>query len=527
MAAATGLTSCGSESTIPGNANTGSPTSGATTTGDSSSTGQATTSAGGTSGIGQATGTGTMTGATGGMSTGTGGATGSGGAGGGGPGSCPPAAHLSQKVAVRPEAAAHDSVNRFFDSTDPFIKNTVLANIEKYRKSDATVKVITADGKPAVGYKVTALLANPDFKWGASPPRSAVGAESATPPELEKLWGEMFNYSIPQYTTKWSNIERVPGTYDYTPADTLLGMMTRNGVLMEQHFVVGYHPDWLVTLASDADRAKAQEAFGLDVLNKYHDKIQYWQVFNEDYKTHIPLAHVYVDQTAFFKKVSTMYPNLKLGVNDCYEFAEAGGLPPPATVKAMWPGIHFLGVHSHKPRRLWASPQQIYQTYNSYIDSGVFLHITEFGIIREENGDASFQGTAKTGTWTDVTLADYFVQTMATCFSHPAVEAYNHFGVGPDVNRYTGNNLFLEGGAFSLSYHAIRSLLIDKFRTLAEGMTDASGQLKYRGLQGEYEATVVTPTGTTAKGRFYLKPGPGQEFTLRVTDGDQQLCLPQ
>jgi len=448
------------------------------------------------------------------------------GTGGGGPGTCTPAVPLSQKTAIRPQTQFDDAVNSFFNSTDPFIKNTVLPNIDKYRKSDATVKVITADGKPAVGYKITALLANPDFKWGASPARPLNGSESTPPPDVEKLWGEIFNYSIPQYTTKWANIEAVQGTYDYTSADKLLDLMTRNGVLMEQHFVVGYHPDWLVTLATDADRAKAQEAFGLDILNRYHDKIQYWQVYNEDYLTHIDRAHVYFDQTAFFKKVSTMYPDLKLGINDCFQFTETP-LPAPNVIKTTFPGIHFLGVHSHRPRRLWASPQQIYQTYDPYTNSGVFLHITEFGIIRDEAGDASFQGTAKTGTWTDATLAQYFVQTMATCFSHPAVEAYNHFGVGPDINRYTGNNLFVDGGGFTPSYYAFRSLIIDKFRTLAEGATDAAGQLKYRGFQGEYEATVVTPTGTTAKGRFYLKPGPAQEFTLRVTDGDQQLCLAQ
>src|SRR5438309_12062005 len=87
-----------------------------------------------------------------------------------------------------------------------------------------------------------------------------------------------------------------------------------------------------------------------------------------------------------------------------------------------------------------------------------------------------------------------------TAFSHPAVEAFNYFGVGPDVNRYTGNNLFLDGGILTPAYQALRSSLVDKLRTLAEGPTDANGQLKYRGFQGEYEATVKTPTGTAAVG---------------------------
>src|SRR5262249_9452508 len=132
------------------------------------------------------------------------------------------------------------------------------------------------------------------------------------------------------------------------------------------------------------------------------------QVYNDDYKTHIDRAKIYVDQTAFFRQVTTMYPDLYFGVNDCWQFIEPGGLPPPTEVKTKFPGIHFLGVHVHQPRRLWASPQQIYGTFNPYANSGVFLHITEFGIIQNENGDASFVGTARTGTWNNDTLAEYF-----------------------------------------------------------------------------------------------------------------------
>jgi hypothetical protein len=36
---------------------------------------------------------------------------------------------------------------------------------------------------------------------------------------------------------------------------------------------------------------------------------------------------------------------------------------------------------------------------------------------------------------------------------------------------------------------------------------------------------VRLPLGTTAVGRFYLKPGGPQVFTLQLTEGDQQLCL--
>jgi hypothetical protein len=431
----------------------------------------------------------------------------------------------SAKKPIRPQTTFHAAVTKFFSSTDAFVQNTVLPNIEKNRKSDATVKLVTPDGRPASGYQVSAVLVDSAFHWGACPPRATTGAESATPPTEEKLWGEIFNYAIPQYTTKWANVEATKGTFDYTSVDKLLATMDRNGVLMEQHFLTGYHPDWLAALP-DAGKGTLQEAFALDILSRYHDRIKFWQVYNEEFKTHIDLAVLYVDEKTFFQKITSMYPDLYFGVNDHWEFVEQGGLPTPTQVKAKYPGIHFLGVHAHSPRRLWASPQQVYTTFDPYTNSGVFLHITEFGIIKDEMGDSSIQGGAKTGNWTDDLLAEYFVQTFATSFSHPAVEAFNHFGVGPDVNRYTGNNLFVEGGTLTPAYHAIRSLLVDKLRTLAEGTTDAAGQLKYRGYQGEYDISVTLPGGGVSTGRFYLKPGGPQEFTLQVTPGNLQICSP-
>jgi hypothetical protein len=538
LAAVAGFAACGDESgptnnSTPsgsgGSAQGGAPgAGGGTTTNDASvSSGSGGDVSGGTGGNGGATGTGGAGGAAGGGETGGagGGDAGAAGAAGGFVNNCPGGAVFSAKAAIRPQATFHDAVNKLFGSTDPFIKNTVLPNIDKYRKSDATVKIVTADGMPASGYQVTATLTNPDFKWGACPVRPMMGSESNPPAVEEKLWGEMFNLAIPQYTTKWANIEAVRGTYDYTAADTLLGIMDRNGVQMEQHFLVGYHPEWLATVTSDADKAKAQEAFALSILARYKDRVKFFQVYNEDFKTHIDRANIYVNETGFFQKISSMYPNLNLGVNDCWQFVEPGGLPTPASVKTRFPGIHFLGVHVHNPRRLWASPQQIYQTFDPYTNSGVFLHMTEFGIIKDEAGDTSLQGTAKTGNWTDALLAEYFVQTFVTAFSHPAVEAFNHFGVGPDINRYTGNNLFLDGGILTPAYHALRSLLVDKLRTLAEGASDANGEVKYRGFQGEYEVTAKSPAGTTYTGRFYLKPGGPQTFVLKVTD--QSLCVAQ
>src|SRR5262249_58138400 len=115
---------------------------------------------------------------------------GSGGAAGG-TGACHSAAATSPKKPIRPQTTFHAAVTKFFDSTDAFVQNTVLPNIDKNRKSDATVKLVTPDGRPATGYQISVILADPDFHWGACPPRPTNGSESSPGPTEEKRWGEM------------------------------------------------------------------------------------------------------------------------------------------------------------------------------------------------------------------------------------------------------------------------------------------------------------------------------------------------
>src|SRR5262249_29738819 len=152
-------------------------TTGNTATGSTGATGGAATGGGGaatTSGAG---------GAPGDASVGSGG-----GGGGGGPGGCRPAMGTSPKKPIRPQTTVPAAVTKFFSSTDAFVQGTVLPNIDKNRKSDATLKLVTPDGRPAAGYQMSAVLVNPDFHWGACPPRPTMGSESNPGPTEEKLW---------------------------------------------------------------------------------------------------------------------------------------------------------------------------------------------------------------------------------------------------------------------------------------------------------------------------------------------------
>jgi len=114
---------------------------------------------------------------------------------------------------------------------------------------------------------------------------------------------------------------------------------------------------------------------------------------------------------------------------------------------------------------------------------------------------------APTGQWTDARRAEYFVQLVATCFSHPAVRGFNFWGMGPNPRPYIlGNRLITDEYQPLAPYEALRSLIKDKLHTNVHGRTDDEGWFAFRGYYGEYDVTVRTKGGKTNVLRVKLAP---------------------
>lgn len=380
----------------------------------------------------------------------------------------------------------HPAVNAFFTNPDPFIQGTVIPNIEKNRKSNVQIAFTAADGKAATGLEVSVRQVEHAFPWGAVPPFERALYNT---PEITKLWRDIYNYGIAEFTFKWANVEKVKGTYDWSVVDRLVETFRASGAQVEYHFLTGYHPLWL-DAEPEAEKARLQRAYALAALERYKDKIKNYQVYNESHYPPtggpfrpIERASVFFNKADFFREVSTKYPGLTLGINDCFRW-HLKTLPTPAEAKTMYPGIKFVGQHGHNPHTYWVTPKEIYDHYNPYAGSGVNIHIEEFGAM-----EGAIQGGG-TGDWTEDKKIEYFISTYATFFSHSAVGAFNQWGIGPDTNRWTINYILDGAGKPKPSYAAVKSLLRDKFMTKATGPVDAAGLYKYRGYRGTYEVTV-------------------------------------
>jgi endo-1,4-beta-xylanase len=394
------------------------------------------------------------------------------------------------------ETGDNNAVDAFFNSKDPFIQETVIPNIEKNRKSDFVLRFVDANGKALPNLKITGSLKRHDFLFGSCPPESKTDFD----PRWILAWSNLFNYGVAQNAMKWSNVEKEPGVRDFGRIDRILNITSKNGMALEYHFLTGYHPQWFASL-SDAEKAERQKAYARDTVKRYKDKIAFFQLYNEDWQTHIARAKLYFDQTEFFAEMVKEFPDVKFGVCDCWTLDKTAPLPDPDVVKKRYPGISYIAAHCHKPRRLWANPQEMYQYFDKYLNSGVKIHITEFGI---QTG--AIEGGYRQGKWTDENIAEYFVQVRAVAFSHPAVEAFNQWGMGPEDNRWTSNLLLNKDYSPKPAYQALHNLFINKLSTAMDGQSDAQGTYRFRGFHGRYEIAVENPAGRKASISFVADP---------------------
>ena len=461
----------------------------------------------------------------------------------------------------------------------PFFEQTVWPNIEKNRKSDAAVTIIDTAGRPVVDLKYTARQTQSRFDFGCSLPFfepvdiAAPSGDFKPPPvvpaELERFL-EVFNASMIPYSAKWQYLEPVRGEKHFGELDKYINWCSEHRISTEFHFITGLEPTWVLKLPAEQQR-DAVLAHGREVVERYGDKVKYWQVIND--------WHMVGYATELFAELRKINPNLKLGLSDCARLTSpvkgtmrindmARGLQQLKALQAKGVKVDYFAPHAHQPYGLWPDAREMYEAFDTWAAAGVKVHITEAfvpvapytppggepavgvpvrlstlpaasgpasrpkGSIFDNSGGAAaprpsrvrssgfgtgspILGPVRHDIWTRELQAEHFEKFLAVCYSHPAVEMVNLWTLGP-VSRMPGEGILDEKYQPYPAFEAIKKLIHEKFSTTSSGELPLDGAIKFRGFQGDYEIVVTLEDGRTVKGRFALEPGAATSLRLRL-----------
>jgi len=220
-----------------------------------------------------------------------------------------------------------------------------------------------------------------------------------------------------------------------------------------------------------------------------------WDVLNESIPCH-DVQDICGDEVMveWFKETRRLLPDVRLALNEYSILASLTDtrkvLRHEARVKYLLDHgapLDVLGMQCHMPA-CPPGPQRILTVLKRFSQFNLPVRATEYTLNAE---DPALQ-------------YDFTRDFYTVMFSSPQVIGIQMWGF---------DQMYREDGSLTPIGRAYRDLVLGKWRTRSQGVTDASGVFTCRGFLGTYAATVQTPNETTTQ-RFVVPKG---QDVCRVT----------
>ncbi len=418
-----------------------------------------------------------------------------------------------------------------------FMATTVQQNIEKYRKADVTVTLVDAAGRPLQELPVKLDQTQQAFVFGASlgffEPTdfdSADGdneAPKVRPIELEKM-PEVFNGSMIPFSSKWAEIEPQKGVYHWNDLDQYVDYCNQHDITMEFHHLSGVRPGWVARMGGPSgteglnfgpilpDMQAEFNRHCLAVLDRYHDRIKYFQVVNEKYMMqYVPAA---------WKLLKAKYPHVQFGLSDCVNFWMPGMTSPAIREEVQFKGFDaiawlrgkgiepdFFSMHGHHPQNDWSDPRDMYAVLDRFKDAGIRVHVTEEYL----RIGGSISGPVRTGILTPELQAEYLERYYTVCFSHPSVDLVNLWG-GLAPFGWSNDGLIDSAGNLRPGFDRLKKLFTETWRSHISQKLALDGLLKARVFHGTYQLTVTLPSGKELSTQLVVPQEQAASFKVKL-----------
>lgn len=414
----------------------------------------------------------------------------------------------------------------------------IAEGIEKNRKSDVTLRVEDAAGRPLPGAKVSIEQINSKFFFGAN----AFMLGSYSTPELNARYEEAFvglfnSATIPFY---WRDLEPEPGKLRFEegsrpiarrpPPDRVVAFCEKHGLSSVGHplvwdYVTYSVPDWLSN--NPAESAPLWEKRVRQIAQRYGNRIPRWDVVNEVCLTpgriarSAPMPDNYA-RLAFKWAENALPQQAFLMINEetgycLWSQARAKYmeliqrlLDSGARISGIGHQFHIFSDESNRQAHAGEvfTPAVLLAALDDLASFSRPIHISEITLTSIEDDAAGREAQAR--------LARDFYRLW---FSHPAVHAITWWnfpdgGATSDENKVACGLLDREMRP-KPAYQALHKLIREDWRTRAAGVTQADGMVKLRGFHGQYRVG-IEGNGAAKETTLAITPGDSTTITCRL-----------
>lgn len=355
------------------------------------------------------------------------------------------------------------------------------ARIERIRKAELVVEVTDSQGKPAPGVPVRVRMTKHAFGWGSAIAGRFLLGEGADSEKYRQAILDNFNMAVLENDLKWPQWER--------DRETPLGALKwlhENGITRVRGHTLVW-PGWRWLPNDLKDLAGDPAALRKRVLEHIRDEVtatrgllEDWDVVNEPYTNHDLMDILGREEmAAWYKEAREFDPKPALYLND-FNILAAGGRDT-AHQRHFYETLQFLldrgaplggiGIQGHF--REATPPEKMLEILDRFSEFNLPIRITEFDF---ETDDEKLQ-------------ADFTRDFLTVCFSHPRVDAFLMWGFWEGRHWRPKGAMLRKDWTPKPNYEVWRELVHTRWRTDAEGATNAGGAWSLRAFRGEYEIT--------------------------------------
>ena len=363
-----------------------------------------------------------------------------------------------------------------------------------------TVKIVVRrDGSPVPDAQVELRMNRHQFLFGCD----CYCANTYDTPEKEKqhkeLFSGLFNYAtLPFY---WGQYEPVRGEKREKRLSNMVEWCKSIDLSTKGHPLVWHEilPDWL---NSDHDIEKLIQERIEDLMERFGDQIDYWDLFNEitvSQRFHNPVAD-WIEKVGKENAVEyaarcvyEVNPRANLLYNDFnVQPADMEILLRKLREKGI--RLEAVGLQSHMHQRKW-SFDETWEICERYAKYGWPIHFTELTVI---NGRCTKDVDYTIGNPNfcisrpeDLEIQrEYTEQLYTLLFSHPAVEAITWWDFPDRQWMDAPGGLITEDLKIKPVYDGLKELIKKRWWSNEEGRTNLSGCFASAVYCGNYDITV-------------------------------------